>query len=370
MKNILLISNMYPSRKNPDYGTFVRNMERQLKDSGFRVHHSVVIKEEHDFRKKVRYAICFFRAVLLGILWPVDCINIHYITHTFLPVKIIKKFHSKIIVVGNVYGEDVCHVLEQYRINEERAKKALELIDYLIVPSQYFADYMVENYNWPRNKMFIFPSGGVDENLFYPQDKKICRTAMSLNENTFYIGYVSRIVQDKGWDVFLEAAAILNNKYHDSIRFIMVGSGAETHSLTKKIEQLGLENNIFRFDMMPQKKLAKVFNVLDVFVFPTRRKSESLGLVGLEAMSCGTICVISNAMVGPSTYVKNEINSFTFQYESGESLAKKIERVYYMSPVEKEMMRKEAMETASNYNYLQMCHMLKSIFENISGNKY
>ena len=46
---------------------------------------------------------------------------------------------------------------------------------------------------------------------------------------------------------------------------------------------------------------------LDVFVFPTYTKCESLGLVGLEAMSCEVLVTASNCY-GPTSYLVDKKN--------------------------------------------------------------
>ena len=54
-----------------------------------------------------------------------------------------------------------------------------------------------------------------------------------------------------------------------------------------------------------QEYLVNIYNSLDIFVFPTYRKSESLGLVGLEAMACETLVIASNNY-GPTDYIKDK----------------------------------------------------------------
>ena len=45
---------------------------------------------------------------------------------------------------------------------------------------------------------------------------------------------------------------------------------------------------------MPKEKMPNFYNSIDIFLFPTNRSAESLGLVGLEAMSCGVPVLCSN----------------------------------------------------------------------------
>ena len=49
---------------------------------------------------------------------------------------------------------------------------------------------------------------------------------------------------------------------------------------------------------------------MDLFILPSKRKSESLSLVGLEAFASGTLSVIST-LYGPKEYASSD-NSITY----------------------------------------------------------
>lgn len=68
--------------------------------------------------------------------------------------------------------------------------------------------------------------------------------------------------------------------------------------------------------------MALFYSAIDIFCFPTYRKSDSLGLVGLEAMACGCIVIASN-MAGPTSYIKDQENGFFFKPRDGKDLNQK-----------------------------------------------
>ena len=61
---------------------------------------------------------------------------------------------------------------------------------------------------------------------------------------------------------------------------------------------------------------------MDFFVFPTEREGESLGLVAIEAMACGTPVIASN-YAAPKYYV-NKNNGLTFDKGNEFELYQKI----------------------------------------------
>lgn len=55
MKKILLISNMYPSKKYKHYGVFVQNTAQILENSGYKVDVSALKKKDSKLGKLVGY---------------------------------------------------------------------------------------------------------------------------------------------------------------------------------------------------------------------------------------------------------------------------------------------------------------------------
>lgn len=367
---ILLVSNMYPSRRDPSYGIFVKNTEELLKESGYCVLKSCVKKTESVYLKKISYLSCYLKAVLYGCLFPVDIVYLHYISHTSWPARIIKKVKKNALIVGNAHGEDLVQDGAKYACNRQKTIQALTIIDDMLVPSTYFAKILKEQYTFDEKNIYVFPSGGVNERFFYPQDKATCREQFELRKDVFYVGYVSRIVQDKGWDTFLEAANLLVKKEQEIgelFGFIIVGDGEQLPLMKQRIEKLRLEERVNWFPMMSQKELGKLLNTLDVFCFPTRRASESLGLIGLEALRCGILSVVSDIESGPKTYVQDGVNAFLFSANSPYDLTKKVMSACVLGEEERAKIRRQAIMTGIEYNSCYARRRLQTIIKDIMG---
>lgn len=388
MKNILLISNMYPSKSDESYGIFVKNTEDILKELGYKVVHSVIKRNPVLKWKICQYICCYGKAIILSMIYPVDAVYIHFISHTWWPVKWIKRIRPRAIILGNGHGEDIVPDGEKFLKNKVRTKRALELIDYMLVPSAYFRKYLAGVYQFPKECTFIFPSGGVDERIFFPRDQKECRVRLSklgkiknrkgkacdqiqrkypvMESEKRYVGFASRFVAGKGWEVFLEAVRKLEQLQEtESFRYIMIGEGDEEHSLLEKIKELKHKERVQICPMMSQRELGLFFNCLDVFCFPTTRKSESLGLVGIEAMRCGTVCVISDAVNGPHEYAKNGKNALLFQSDNADDLADRIIDALYMTEKQRLIIREAAIETGKVYSRQCAQRVMKGIMEQI-----
>ena len=138
---------------------------------------------------------------------------------------------------------------------------------------------------------------------------------------------VSRIEKNKGWDTLLEALNELKKEsFMKNIKVIIVGTGQEQKEMDQMIKKFHLEDKIIQKEFVLQKDLVDYYNAFDVFVFPTKRKSESLGLVGLEAMACKTFVIACN-LYGPKEYVIDNKNALTYQnVKNGKELASKIKK--------------------------------------------
>ena len=83
-------------------------------------------------------------------------------------------------------------------------------------------------------------------------------------------------------------------------------------------------------------------------MFPTAL-NESLGLVGLEAMSCGLPVIASN-IGAPSAYINEGVNGFLFETNNAESLTKRIIEYNSLSVTSKLSLRENAISTSILYD--------------------
>lgn len=342
---LLVVSNMYPSVKYPHYGVFVQHTVETLQRAGYIIDVVSMKKNDGKLRKLFAYISFYMSVICKGLFGKYYGIYAHYASHTALPLLIISKF-IKTPIVMNVHGNDV---IPETRADEKYMQLVARILAksaYVITPSEYFKKEVVERFNIPNGKIGVYPSGGINTSCF----KRIARDTaiehLNLSKNERYIGYVSRIEEKKGWDIFLKACSQIVNEY-ENVRLIIVGDGMQINDYNDLSEKLGLSKLIYKFELLPQSEIAYIFNALDVFVFPTYRKSESLGLVGLEAMSCETITVLPDDY-GPASYGKDGVNSFMFKAGDENSLRDTIVKALNN---EDESVKKNARETALQYNH-------------------
>ncbi len=345
---LLLVSNMYPTKQYPHYGVFVENAENILRQMpGITITKAVMGKCDGKAAKLVSYLRFYLQILCKGIFGGCDVIYGHFVSHIALPLRIVKLLRPKCKLVLNAHGNDVVADVPADRKWVKLSRKILPHADSVIVPSAYFGKVMMDDFGIAKEKLFVYPSGGVDTQVFHPQSRDALAESYGLDPHKRYIGYVSRIEADKGWDTFLEMAAALQHR--EDLGFIVVGSGKETPAFEAMAAQLGVADRLIRYPLLSQQEICRLFNILEVFCFPTRRKSESLGLVGLEAMACGCTVVAANAY-GPASYMRDGENGFVFDAGSGEALTLAVNRALEMTGVQKEQILTGMEQTTAAYS--------------------
>ena len=360
MKKILLISNMYPSKKYKHYGVFVQNTAQILENNGYKVDVSALKKKDSKIGKLVGYLCFYVKSIFLCLFHHYDYLYAHYISHCALLIKIVKKIKPNIKVIVNVHGNDVVPEDQHDEKFIPLVRSILPLIDICIVPSSYYQKVMMEQYGLDKNIVKIFPSGGINFDIF--QEIENAKEKLNLDPNKKCIGYIGRYEKRKGWEVFLKAISLLENI--DQYQIVMVGVGEEEDQANELIKKYKLENVIKKYPMQTQKELALFYSAIDIFCFPTYRKSDSLGLVGLEAMACGCVVIASN-MAGATSYIKDQENGFFFIPKDGNDLSEKIEDILSMNQYQIEDIKKNALKEAKKYDVENISQSLVDIFNEI-----
>lgn len=356
-KKILYISNMYPSKKYKHYGIFVQNIERDLKDMGYKIDRVVKTKQDFIITKLISYIWFYLKILIKSLFKRYDIIYVHFISHSAR--TIIKK---KAFVILHAHGNDIIADEEKDKKNKKYSQKALELADKVIVPSSYFKEVLERDYKINSNIIEIYPSGGIRFDIMRQLSKEECLKKMNLDLKYQYLGFVSRIEKDKGWDILIDAIEELKkeNKFQGK-KLLIIGTGNEQELLEEKIKKYHLEEDIIQKQFVSQEELVYYYNAIDVLIFPTKRKSESLGLVGLEAMACKTPLIVCT-MYGPKTYATNK-NALIYTNPTKETLKNKIEQFYKMTEKEKEEMVTQGLETAKEYDSKLLSSKLKKILK-------
>lgn len=355
VKNLLLLSNMYPDKTQPSKGVFVRHVEQQLIEAGLTVDRIVVRNTQKNSRLAKIWAYLIFNiSATSRMLRRKNPVYLHYVAHTSLPVILANTFRSQ-SVVAHAHGGDVISAPHQGRLIQRLKRflssRALGIADTIIVPSQFLADRIVNDFGISPKKMTIIPSGGVNTDIFQYRQRHTKGSHKGL-----HVGYVGRLDAGKGVETLIRAI----HSFKLPIRCTIAGAGDMHACLSALVSKLELNEQITLLGACEQRGLAEIYRQLDFLVFPSELE-ESLGLVGLESMACGTP-VIGSMRGGMAEYVVDKINGLAFEPGSAQSLVEALTVAYQMPSEIYANMCSNAYETSKAYDAKECAERLVQVF--------
>ncbi|EGR1094100.1 glycosyl transferase [Vibrio cholerae] len=280
---ILLVSNMFPSFRNPQFGTFVSNTYDGLVSIGCELDKAVIdLKTNSSIVKILLYFKFYLKLLYLCSFRKYDYIYVHFVSHCSPPILLMKTLGLRLNIVSHVHGGDVKLLSGRnkyfFKLKKYLSSKILSKSSTVIFPSSSYAKEIVDAYMLKGGNYIIYPSGGIDPNVFSFDNTK---------RNIKTIGYAGRLIKSKNVDLIIKSLLQLPDYSLE-----IVGDGQELTALTNLVKELNLEDVVRFLPAKSQQELAAWYQTIDCLVYPS--ESESLGLVPIEAMSCGVFCVLSD----------------------------------------------------------------------------
>jgi glycosyltransferase involved in cell wall biosynthesis len=209
-----------------------------------------------------------------------DILHAHYAS-SYGTLGALSGMHPFIL---SVWGSDVFLFPRKNSVFKSIIKYNLKKADLVLSTSSMMA---IETSKYTNKQIHVTPFG-VDTSLFTPTEDS------RKNHNQLVIGTIKKLDYIYGIDLLIKAFAILvNNNKNNELRLVVAGTGNEIDNLKKLAEQEGISDLVDFPGRISQKKVVEYLHLFDVFVALSR--SESFGVAVIEAMSCGTPVVVSDA---------------------------------------------------------------------------
>jgi starch synthase len=274
-----------------------------------------------------------------------------------LPPQIKKDFNSP--VGGWEWGKIFGWLLQSRRLFPDA--------DAIITCNENEARLLREKY--PGKRVVVQPHG-VPLELYREDRREYALEAFPKIRGKQVLLCVGRIdpIKNQGW--LIDQAPAIFQKHP---RAILVLAGACTDDaygerLRHRIEALGLQDRVLLTDGLPPNdpRLIGLFQEAEVLLLPS--KSETFGLVILEAWATGTM-VLSTRTSGACTLVKHGQNGWLFDLDNPQSFHEPLNQALSKSDTARRVMRRGGDEVHTEYNIGALAGRMKRLYEELIEEK-
>ena len=388
MKNILMLTTMYPSKESPLSTPVCHYFAKVWVEMGYNVH---VIHYRSVFPiifYWVRYLFRNFVTKIVGnddgMTWPnikdfsftKNGVTVHslpifkLLPHGKYSKKTILEQLKKIaqlnksenfvpdLIVGHTHNPQLelvskltcsypnarsCVVIHETnttiigKTHPNEYQLYIDQIDILGFRSKAILEKFESLYGNVKNKFLCF--SGIPENFIvdspHRQFDDILRSFI----------FVGQLISRKFPSVIIPAidARYIDKKY----KINYIGEGIERFSIIRMAESLSATENIFLFGNIPRKQVIKLLDESDCMLMISY--GETFGLVYLEAMARGCITIGSRGegMVG---IIDDGVNGFLCEAGNSDELSEIIGRINLLTPSEKKRISNNAIKTATKFS--------------------
>jgi phosphatidylinositol alpha-1,6-mannosyltransferase len=222
---------------------------------------------------------------------------------------------------------------------------ALRQADLLVAVSKHTSDTVVDAIG-ERHRPMVIPNP-VDTDVFHPLPDAAGVNRWSL----FTVGRHDQDTQHKGYDLVLEALALLRKREPSLPMTLTIGGGGPRLPVLQQLaSRLGIADQVRFPGKLSRAELVRQLATADLFVFPSRVVSigndvwgEGFGVVNIEAAACGRPVLTSTHGGCPET-IQNSRTGILVDPTSAATIADGIGTIFRLSADDRDAMGRRGRE--------------------------
>ncbi len=177
-------------------------------------------------------------------------------------------------------------------------------------------------------------------------------------EGCFVLGFVGRIVKDKGIKEVIESFKIIKNKGYN-VKLLVVGKVEKDNTISK--EDFDFLNNDADVVLVGQvTNTVNYYNHMDVLVFPTYR--EGFGNVSIEAQAV-KVPVITTNVTGAVDTVEDKLTGYIVAKGDYKGIAKRVEMLIKNPELKERLGNVARKKVEEKFNSIDIWEHLHSFYE-------
>ncbi|WP_295380116.1 glycosyltransferase family 4 protein [uncultured Stenotrophomonas sp.] len=282
VKRITYLANLFPSEAKPAFGTFVKTSCDGLTGLGWMT--DVIALPS--FGGGVKGYARFYASAFLSLCRQQQPVYVHYVSHSAPPAILAKLFNWKLPIILHYHGSDGFPEVDERSVRRLMKRAVCSVSNSLaaaiIAPSDSFLERLRAHYALDGKTTFVSASGGVDASVFYGDPA---------SERAVDLLFAGRMIPGKGGiEAALAARDVLYTRSDATALF--VGTGPERARMEEILTDYIPSGRARFLPALPQPALADLYRECKVFLFPSSRQGESLGLTWVEAAMCGALPLV------------------------------------------------------------------------------
>jgi D-inositol-3-phosphate glycosyltransferase len=291
----------------------------------------------------------------------------HVIKHE-LNLPLVCTFHTLDRVKAESMPEEVEADMPHRRAEAEAS--IIDCSDAVLASCTVEADQIASLYGGEPGRIRIVPPG-VDHAFFGPGHRPQARRALGLPVDGRLLLFVGRIQPLKCADVAIETLAELRAGGGEPYRLVVVGGPSGPHgdkslqSLHDVADARGVREHVHFVDPQPHELLSSYYRAADVCIVPSR--SESFGLVALEAAACGTP-VVASAVGGLTTLVDHGHTGYLVEDRDPAAYADAVRRTFD-EPLAAERLSTASVLRARQYTWRAAARTLVELHDELAAGR-
>ena len=223
-------------------------------------------------------------------LYKIEVLHVHYaIPHAYagyMAKQMLKDEGIDIPMVTTLHGTDIT-LVGNHPFYKPAVTFSINKSDFVTSVSQSLKDDTLKLFNI-KNEIQVIPNF-IELDKIKKDDKSPCQRSVMANDEERIITHISNFRKVKR----IPDIIAIFNKIQKEIpaKLMMVGEGPEKEKAEHLCRELGIQDKVIFFGN--SNEVDTILCQTDLFLLPS--KTESFGLVALEAMACGVPVISSNA---------------------------------------------------------------------------
>lgn len=212
-----------------------------------------------------------------------------------------------------------------------------------------------------RGPIHIIPQFGFDMDIYKRTEPRTARAA----DDPFTIGYIGRLVEDKGLPQVIDALATLPGY----CRIVLIGHGPMKSELEEQAARLGVSERVTFRGSVPTYEIPDELQKLDVLVLPSLTRpnwKEQFGRVLCEAMACETPVIGSDS--GEIPYVIGD-GGLVFPEGNAPELAARVRQLLDNPDLYAQLARNGRQRVVDNYTQQHIAQQTYEVYLEMLGER-